>query len=595
MKNKLSLKVTAIFSSIVLITCLVMLGTSAWINTDIEKTVKEIRHDDILDGYKTEVKSEVQSALTTVQYYYDLSKSGKITEDVAKEQAKEAVRSIRYGDESDGYIWIDSTDYTLVMHPILPDQEGTNRKNLEDCNGVMIIQEIMKTAQNKDGGFNEFVFTKSDGKTEAPKVAYSKAFEPWNWVLTSGCYTDDINGIIEKGEGNAKITRIFNGSTLFMIAESIVIIVLMVIVSVLVIRKVVKSIDKVKKSLEEVSNGNLTETIDTYGKQDELSQMIGYTNNAIKKFNDIIKNSLETSLDVESTGSKIDSVVKSTVDASKQIALAIEGVASDATNQAAAITEVTNAVQDMKDNTENISKSVKTIDESAEELSKNSEEMKNHIITMQDSSKDMTVQVTNIADKIKETNDTIEKMSTIINSIEEIASQTNLLALNASIEAARAGEAGRGFAVVADSIKSLSESTSDELGNIKEIITSLIDKFTECTSCIGKVVESNDSNTENIDVVMKAFETLDKGISNTSDIANEINTVIGKSVYEIESINSQIEEIQRGAESSAAASEEVTASSEELTSLMTGVGSDMKLLNSKAQALVEKLNKFKVN
>ena len=59
MKNKLSLKVTAIFSSIVLITCLVMLGTSAWINTDIEKTVKEIRHDDILDGYKTEVKSEV--------------------------------------------------------------------------------------------------------------------------------------------------------------------------------------------------------------------------------------------------------------------------------------------------------------------------------------------------------------------------------------------------------------------------------------------------------------------------------------------------------------------------------------------------------
>lgn len=94
---------------------------------------------------------------------------------------------------------------------------------------------------------------------------------------------------------------------------------------------------------------------------------------------------------------------------------------------------------------------------------------------------------------------------------------------------------------------------------------------------------------------MKAFETLDKGISNTSDIANEINTVIGKSVHEIESINSQIEEIQRGAESSAAASEEVTASSEELTSLMTGVGSDMKLLNSKAQALVEKLNKFKVN
>lgn len=595
MRKSLSLKITVIFSSIVLITCLVLLGTSAWINTTIEGTVKEIRHDDILDSYKTEVKSEVQSALTIVQYYYDLSKSGKITEEVAKEQAKEAVRSIRYGDESDGYIWIDNTDYTLVMHPILPDQEGTNRKNLEDCNGVMIIQEIMKTAKDKDGGFNEFVFTKSDGKTEAPKVAYSKAFEPWNWVLTSGCYTDDINGIIEKSDSNNRINKIFSGSTLFMAVESLIITVLMIVVSALIIRRIVRDINKVKDSLEEVSKGNLTETVEASGRQDELGQMIRHTNEAVKNFNGIIKDSLDTSLDVENTGSKIDKVVKSTVDASKQIAMAIEGVASDATNQAAAITEVTNAVQDMKDNTENISKSVKTIDESAEELSKNSETMKGHITTMQDSSKDMTVQVTNIADKIKETNDTIEKMSTIINSIEEIASQTNLLALNASIEAARAGEAGRGFAVVADSIKSLSESTSDELGNIKEIITSLVDKFTECTSCIGKVVESNDSNVESIDEVMKAFETLDKGISNTSDIANEINTVIGRSVQEIESINSQIEEIQRGAESSAAASEEVTASSEELTGLMNGVGSDMKLLNSKAQALVEKLNKFKVN
>lgn len=595
MRKSLSLKVTAIFSSIVLITCLVLLGTSVWINTDIEGTVKEIRHNDILNGYKTEVKSEVQSALTIVQYYYDLSKSDKITENEAKEQAKEAVRSIRYGDESDGYIWIDNTNYTLVMHPILPDQEGTNRKNLEDCNGVMIIQEIMKTAEDKDGGFNEFVFTKSDGKTEAPKVAYSKAFEPWNWVLTSGCYTDDINGIIEKSNSNTRINKIFSGSTLFMAVESLIITVLMIVITVLIIRRIVRYINKVKDSLKEVSKGNLTETVEASDRQDELGQMIRHTNEAVRNFNEIIKDSLDTSLDVENTGSKIDKAVKSTVDASKQIATAIEGVASDATNQAAAITEVTNAVQDMKDNTENISKSVKTIDVSAGELSKNSETMKGHIAAMQDSSKDMTVQVTNIADKIKETNDTIDKMSTIINSIEEIASQTNLLALNASIEAARAGEAGRGFAVVADSIKSLSESTSDELGNIKEIITSLVDKFTECTSCIVKVVESNDSNVESIDEVMKAFETLDKGISNTSDIANEINTVIGKSVQEIESINSQIEEIQRGAESSAAASEEVTASSEELTGLMNGVGSDMKLLNSKAQALVEKLNKFKVN
>ena len=89
---------------------------------------------------------------------------------------------MRYGDDNSGYFWIDDTNYNLVMHPILSEQEGTNRKDLEDKNGVKIIQEIMKVADN--GGYNEFYFTKSDGKTVAPKVAYSLSFPEWNWVIT---------------------------------------------------------------------------------------------------------------------------------------------------------------------------------------------------------------------------------------------------------------------------------------------------------------------------------------------------------------------------------------------------------------------------
>lgn len=155
MKKSLSIKLSAIFTGIVLATCLILVGTCAWIFNFTAKTIKNIRYDDILNGYKTEVKSQVQSGLTIVQYYYDQYKNGQIDEETAKNQALDALRNFRYGDEGDGYIWIDSTDYTLVMHPILPDQEGTNRRELKDNNGVMIIQEIMKVAE-KGGGFNEF-------------------------------------------------------------------------------------------------------------------------------------------------------------------------------------------------------------------------------------------------------------------------------------------------------------------------------------------------------------------------------------------------------------------------------------------------------
>lgn len=593
MRNSLNRKLTFIFSGIVLVACLLLLGTCSWIFRSVESTVKNIRYDDILSGYKTEVKAEVETALSIVQHYYGLSQSGKITEDQAKSDAEEALRDFRYGDDGSGYVWIDDTDYTLVMHPILPDQEGANRKGLEDKNGVMIIQEIMKVADK--GGYNEFMFTKSDGKTVAPKIAYSKAFPQWNWVITTGCYTDDIKGNIAGSHNNIRINKLFKGSTIFMIVESIVIVFAMVIISTLVIKKVTKEINRIKDRLGMVADGDLSVSLDQIKRTDELGQMLSHTNLAIGKFKDVIKKSLSTSKDVEKTGKEVKTIASSVADASDQISTAIEGIAGEATNQASAINTVTSAVKEMQENTDNISSSIQQIGRSSDSLLKNSGEMKKHISVMQCSSGDMTEQINDIAKKIVETSDTVEQMSGIVNSIENIANQTNLLALNASIEAARAGETGKGFAVVADSIKGLSENTSSELANIKAIINDLVDKFGLCTENIGYVVESNASNMEDTKEVMDAFDVLDKGITETSDIVLRINSIIKRSVEQITSISNQIVDIQRGAESSAAASEEVTASVEELTALMNTLDSNSEELTQKADNLVNELEYFKVD
>lgn len=47
-------------------------------------------------------------------------------------------------------MWIDDTNYELEMHPILSDQEGMDRKNIQDKKGVMIIQKIMDMADQWD-------------------------------------------------------------------------------------------------------------------------------------------------------------------------------------------------------------------------------------------------------------------------------------------------------------------------------------------------------------------------------------------------------------------------------------------------------------
>ena len=87
MKKSLSLKLSSIFSAIVLVTCVILVSTCGVIFKLTESTIKDIRYDDILDGYKTEVKSQVQSGLTIVQYYYDQYKDGQMDEETAKAKA----------------------------------------------------------------------------------------------------------------------------------------------------------------------------------------------------------------------------------------------------------------------------------------------------------------------------------------------------------------------------------------------------------------------------------------------------------------------------------------------------------------------------
>lgn len=595
MKKSLSFRLSAIFSGIVLVTCLILVGTCGVIFSQTEKTIKDIRYDDILDGYKTEVKSQVQSGLTIVQYYYDQYQKGQMDEDTAKMEALETLRNFRYGDEGDGYIWVDSTDYTLVMHPILPDKEGTNRRELQDNNGVMIIQEIMKVAQ-QGGGFNEFIFTKADGKTQAPKIAYSQEFEPWSWVLTTGCYTDDINANIDSSNNTKQISATFHRNICELVVESVVLIIVMVVLTFIIVKRLVRVLEVVKGKLESISSGDLTGAIENkYAKRtDELGAMVQNANKSMENFSGIIKDSIQITKDVTGAGDNVKNMTETALEATSQIEKAIEGVATEATRQVQAIDNMHKTVMKIQDGANDITAATDSIGKCTEELSTNSENMKKHIEAMSRGSGEMTENVTTIASQIEETNQTIRKMSEILSSIEEIASETNLLALNASIEAARAGEAGKGFAVVADSIKGLSENTSKELERIKTIITSLVTGFDECARCIELVVNSNETNITDTQEVITAFSLIEAGISETNDKIAKISSVISDTMDEIHSVSAQVEEVEGSAESTAASSQQVTASTEELTSLMNSVGGDISELASSSHELEKKMNRFTV-
>ena len=63
--------------------------------------------DTMTDGYNTEIKTQVESAISIVSHYYNLSQDDKLSEEEAKEQALEVIRNMRYGSDSVSYTHLD--------------------------------------------------------------------------------------------------------------------------------------------------------------------------------------------------------------------------------------------------------------------------------------------------------------------------------------------------------------------------------------------------------------------------------------------------------------------------------------------------------
>lgn len=585
--------ITAVVGAIVLLSAGLVI-IAAVVFTDIKATMKEVLYDVTLDSYKSVISSEVQSAISITENYYELAQSGELPEAEAQKKAMEVIRSIRYGDDNSGYLWIDGTDYTLLMHPILPDQEGNNRYELTDQNDVKIIQEIMKVA--KEGGYNEFYFTKSDGVTVAPKVAYSKEFEPWNWVITTGVYEDDIQSVVDNSEGVVRIGQIFDQAISLMAGIAALFTVIIAIVTYILIKRIIQVIEKVKAQLTRVAQGDLTGKLEgkIAQRNDELGAMVRNTNIAMDSFRSSMLSVKDTTDAVESGSTDMKEKTENAVNANEQVATAIGNVAAEVSQQASAVDQMIENVASLADAGKAVSTAVEEALQYMKQLDGNSADMKAKMESMSAESANMDVNVQEISEKIDVTSKGIQEMETILGSIEEIASETNLLALNASIEAARAGDAGRGFAVVADSIKGLSENTSNELENIRKIISTLVENFNECEKCIELVVKSNQSSTESTKDVIESFRIINNDVISTNEKLTVVHETDEKMMKDIMEIDSQVKVIGQGAESNAAATQEITASSEELTALLTNISSTCNSMTGYVDNLVKDMNQFKV-
>ncbi len=132
--------------------------------------------------------------------------------------------------------------------------------------------------------------------------------------------------------------------------------------------------------------------------------------------------------------------------------------------------------------------------------------------------------------------DEMGKINELIDVIKKVADQTNLLALNASIEAARAGENGKGFAVVANEIKTLAESTKEQVDIISNIVYGLDQNVYSAKNEVVKFVDKFESSKSNINETTVGLKSINVEL-------NDIQSNFGNVLSNVETQNQITEEI----------------------------------------------------
>ncbi|MGJ0364500.1 methyl-accepting chemotaxis protein [Aliarcobacter cryaerophilus] len=195
----------------------------------------------------------------------------------------------------------------------------------------------------------------------------------------------------------------------------------------------------------------------------------------------------------------------------------VENLANKANAQAASLEETAAALEEItgitKNNTQN-----------AHKMSNLSKDVKDSVILGE-----------NLANKtassMDEINAKVEAINEAIEVIDQIAFQTNILSLNAAVEAATAGEAGKGFAVVAQEVRNLANRSAEAAKEIKNLVENATSKTND-----GKKIS---------DEMKAGYSNLNKLISETIDIIQDVSIASSEQLKGIEQINDAVSILDR--------------------------------------------------